>query len=470
MITKNEGNGTLLIHVAVGFMFTCFIALILVLNFIIAEERRIDKKIYPNVFIDEQEVGYKTKDEVRAAIIDRYAKLPETTITIYYQDAPVATLDAQLLSLSSNTDEIIDKAYLVGRSSHISSRVLQKAMLLFRSRKYHFETDITYDLAPVHAIIATLEEEYNVPPKNALFTFENNRVTSFRKEEKGLSISSNKLLQDIQTAIMMLRQNPGSKRIMLGDSVVSPEITLAQANDYNIEELIGEGRSDFSHSIPDRIHNIELGASKFHGVLIPKDSVFSFNDIVGDISAHTGYKPSYIIKAGRTVLGDGGGICQVSTTLFRAAINTGLPIVERHAHAYRVSYYENDMDPGYDATIFSPTVDLKFKNNTPGAILIQSIFDKSTNHLTYQFYGKKDNRSVSISKSTISNYQPPLPALYQDDPTLKKGIVKQVDYPASGARATFGYKVTMGDTVLEDTQFISNYRPWQAVYLVGIGE
>ncbi len=187
-----------------------------------------------------------------------------------------------------------------------------------------------------------------------------------------------------------------------------------------LKKLLSIGKSDFSHSIPERIHNIILASSKFNGILIPKDKIFSFNEIVGEISSLTGYKPAYIIKQGKTVLGDGGGVCQVSTTLFRAALNAGLPIIERIPHAYRVSYYENDSKPGFDATVFAPNVDLKIKNDTPAYILIQTEVDKEKNLLFFKLYGKKDNRKIEISPVTIWDVTPPPPPLYQDDPYFKK--------------------------------------------------
>ncbi|OGK34911.1 hypothetical protein A3F58_03750 [Candidatus Roizmanbacteria bacterium RIFCSPHIGHO2_12_FULL_37_9b] len=201
--------------------------------------------------------------------------------------------------------------------------------------------------------------------------------------------------------------------------------------------------------------------------MIPKGSVFSFNDTVGDISSLTGYKPAYIIKSGKTVLGDGGGVCQVSTTLFRAALNAGLPILERTAHAYRVGYYENDSKPGFDATVFAPNPDLKIKNDSPASILIQTEVDQVNNLLYFRFYGKKDQRKIEISQVTVYDVVPPLPEIRQDDPTLKKGVIKQVDFPAWGAKAVFNYKVSNDDKVLFEKKFFSNYRPWQAVYLVG---
>jgi vancomycin resistance protein YoaR len=264
-----------------------------------------------------------------------------------------------------------------------------------------------------------------------------------------------------------MQKNPQASTITLTDSPVKPEISLNEANKFGIEELIGEGQSNYTHSIPERIYNVSLAASKFNGVIIEKGKVLSFNDIVGDISSSTGYKPAYVIKNGRTVLGDGGGVCQVSTTLFRAALNTGLPILERTAHAYRVGYYENDAKPGLDATVFGPYVDLKIKNDTTAAILLEVENDEENKILKFKIYGKKDGRLAEISPIRITDEQAAPPPVYQDDPTLKKGVVKQVDFAASGAKSTFTYKIHRADKSTEEKTFVSVYRPWAAVYLVG---
>jgi vancomycin resistance protein YoaR len=188
---------------------------------------------------------------------------------------------------------------------------------------------------------------------------------------------------------------------------------------------------------------------------------------VGDISSLTGYKQAYVIKNGRTVLGDGGGVCQVSTTLFRAALNTGLPILERTSHAYRVQYYENDAKPGLDATVFGPTVDLKIQNDTPAAILIETEIDKENNILTFKLFGKKDGRTVELSPVRVYDEQPPPAPRYEDDPTLKKGVTKQVDFASWGAKSQYTYKIHKADKSTYERTFNSVYRPWQAVYLVG---
>ena len=237
-----------------------------------------------------------------------------------------------------------------------------------------------------------------------------------------------------------------------------------------IKELIGVGTSLFQHSIESRIYNVNLAASRINGILVAPGEVFSFAKAVGDVSSLTGYKQAYIIENGKTVLGDGGGVCQVSTTLFRAALNSGLPIAERHPHAYRVQYYEQDSPPGIDATVYVPSIDLKFKNDTEHHILIQSIVDLNELRLTFMIYGTNDGRISEIGTPVITSQSPAPEPKYQDDPTLPKGVVKQVDFAAAGANVYFTRTVTKDGEVIISDKFSSNYRPWQAVYLRGTKE
>lgn len=451
----------IVVFFAVGVLFT---------DYIVNEEKKLNDRIFPNVYIDNLSVGRKTKQEVAQILEKKYLPLKQVQMSIIYQEQPIATFSAAKLGLHLDINETVDRAYIVGRSSSLSARVYQKLSSLFHWGRFDFRTKIIYNKKSVSDFIDQTEQHYNVPAKNALFEFENNRVVSFRQEEKGTKIKAEQFLEDVDKNILTLKTKPENKKIVLQDTVLEPEITLAKANQFGIEEEIGEGQSNYSHSIPERIHNILLATSLFHGILIPKDGEFSFNQIVGDISAATGYQPAYIIKNGKTVLGDGGGVCQVSTTLFRAALNSGLPITERFAHAYRVGYYEKDSKPGFDATVFNPYADFRFKNNTPAAILIQSEVDKENNILKFKFYGKRDGRKIEISQPTLYDVQPPPPAVYQDDPTLKKGVIKQVDFAAWSGKANFSYKVTRDSQTLFTKDFYSAYRPWQAVYLVGTAD
>ena len=316
-----------------------------------------------------------------------------------------------------------------------------------------------------------LAQTVNHPPQNASFKFENGRVLEFKPAKKGLSLQTQPSLDLLEEKLNELLVSQEKQLIVdLPLKETSPSIETGSVNDLGIEEEVSRGISFFKGSIVNRIYNVALAATKINGLLIAPGEIFSFNQAVGDISLTTGFKQAYIIKDGKTILGDGGGVCQVSTTLFRAALNAGLEITERRAHAYRVSYYEQNSQPGFDATVFAPSTDLKFRNNTPAHLLIQTQTDKTNKKLTIELYGRKDNRKITIGKPRVWDQSPPPPDLYQDDPTLPIGTTKQIDWKSWGAKASFDYLVEKDSQILQQKTFYSNYHPWQAIFLKGTKE
>src|SRR3989344_2922167 len=156
--------------------------------------------------------------------------------------------------------------------------------------------------------------------------------------------------------------------------------------------------------------------------------------------------------------------------MFRAVLDAGLPIVTRHPHAYRVYYYEQDRPVGFDASVFQPSLDFQFKNDTPNHVLVATSWNLDEQTLTFKLYGTPDGREVEITEPVVTNEIAPPEALYQDDPTLDKGVVRQVDFSAWGATAQFSRTVTRGGEILSQDTFKSTYQPWRAIYLVGTKE
>ncbi len=275
---------------------------------------------------------------------------------------------------------------------------------------------------------------------------------------------------NVQEAVDMtveLLQTPFLHQLELPVLIDPPAIDMNNLEQLGITHLIGSATSYFKGSSIGRMQNIQVAASKFHGLVIPPGATFSFNEYLGDVSVENGFVESLIIAGDRTAVGMGGGVCQVSTTAFRAAFFTGLEIVERWAHGYRVSWYETGSGPGLDATIYTPGVDLKFRNDTNSYILIQTETDLDAGTLTFNFYGSPLNRTVVVSDPEESNRIPHGPPVYQDDPTLKPGEVKQVDWAKDGVDVTVYRSVTENGQVIHQDTIFSRYRPWQAVYKVG---
>lgn len=325
-----------------------------------------------------------------------------------------------------------------------------------------------FDEDQITTYIESLSESIARPPENASFEFVEGKVTNFVPAKNGLVLEINPNVSRLVDALVQLESDIEAETVKLVATVMPPEIATSDVNDLGIVELIGRGTSSYKGSIPGRVHNVAHTASKLNGVLIKPGETFSFNESIGEVSRATGYQSAYVIQNGRTVLGDGGGVCQDSTTLFRAVLDAGLPITERKAHSYRVGYYEQNSKPGFDSTVFSPTVDLKFTNDTPGHILIQAIADSQNLTLVIDLYGTSDGRVAEISNYQQWDAVPAPPPLYQDDPTLAPGVVKQVDWASPGLKTKFDYVVTRDNEEIINKTFYSTYRPWQAVYLRGV--
>ncbi len=323
--------------------------------------------------------------------------------------------------------------------------------------------------------INQLANKINRPPQNAQFVYDPTTlvVEKFKPERTGLELETNQLKQLIIQRLKQLeREQPQSSHqpIELPIAVTQAKIKLADTNNLGINQLIGLGESRFYHSIPSRIHNLTLAAKRVSNIIIKPGEQFSFNQALGEVSAHTGFRQAYIIRQGKTELGDGGGVCQVSTTLFRALLNAGLKITRRLPHSYRVSYYELDHKPGIDATVYAGNVDLRFVNDTDHAIIIHSQVKPKQLYMRYEIYGTSDGRQTKIVHHHTWGYQPPPPPEYIVDPSLPAGAKKQIDWAAAGINASFTNVIRdkNGRLIRQDT-YKSHYQPWSAKYLIGPG-
>lgn len=385
--------------------------------------------------------------------------------------AVVASISAGL-----NPDQL--EPALVRAKKYVGKKITLRADNVFREMNDQllinvlaFPTGISDEhLKPVAEEIA---KEVNRDPQDAVFDYDKEtlKVSKFSPPRKGLGLNAEQFKQELAKILTEFEASSDKLTADLAIPVkeTEPQKSLSQTNDLGINERIGFGESQYEHSIPNRITNVALTASRINDTLIKPGEEFSFNKALGDVSAATGFKPAYVISGGKTVLGDGGGVCQVSTTMFRALLNAGLPITKRKAHSYRVSYYELNAKPGIDATVYSGDVDLRFINDTDHYILVHTQTDSKKLYMTVELYGTSDGRTAEISDHKVYDFRPAPPPLYVDDATIPAGTVKQIDFAASGVRASFHNIVKDKDgNVIRDDIYNSNYVPWQAVYLRGI--
>lgn len=263
----------------------------------------------------------------------------------------------------------------------------------------------------------------------------------------------------------------GPRVVSLPISDTPPPVIQSNIAELGITELIGAGVSSFLSSAPYRITNIRAGARRMHGVVLAPGDYFSFNQALGPVNGYTGFVQGSAIVGNRTQMEWGGGLCQVSTTMFRAAFWTGLEIVERHEHRFRISWYEElGEPPGLDATIFTGVADFRFRNDTDGYILIQAYVDLNRQRLTVAMYGNPAyKRDVSMGHAVLSRTPPPSTPLYIDDPTRPRGYFKQTDWAIPGLTAEVYRTVRHNGQLIHQNAYRSVFEPWPNIYVRGTG-
>ncbi len=311
-------------------------------------------------------------------------------------------------------------------------------------------------------------------PANARFTF--NDGTG---QIEPISNSTIGRVMDVEASVFAINEAilRGEHTVTLNVTEQSPAVSdKATGAELGVTQLIAEQTTYFYGSSEARIQNIVAAAERYHGLLVAPGETFSMGNELGDVSLENGFAEALIIYGGRTIKGVGGGVCQVSTTLFRTVFFAGFPVVERYSHAYRVSYYEMDasgsVDPdfaGLDATVYFPLVDFKFQNDTPNWLLMETYVNVSARTITWKIYSTSDGRSVTWETTGPSNTIPPPPPLFEENPEFKVNQISEVDHAAQGADVTVSRTVWRGGQVYFMDQIKTHYEPWQAVCQYGPG-
>lgn len=282
---------------------------------------------------------------------------------------------------------------------------------------------VFYDRKAVREYVASLADEINVAPIDAQLTINGGRATIFKQSRDGKTLDVEKSTDSIMRQLSLALPTP----IPLTVATNKAEVSDGNIENLGIKELISEGVSYFPGSSSNRIQNIRVGTSRFNGVLIKPGEVFSFNKYLGEVSAAAGYAEGIVILENKEEKQYGGGLCQVSSTAYRAALLAGLPILSRTNHAFAVSYYTEPFGvPGVDATIYLPNPDMQFKNDTGKHILIQTELIGTT--LKFRFYGTKTKSGVIRGPFFLSGSQdhtkPSETVFYRDVVDLNGNVIK----------------------------------------------
>ncbi len=240
-------------------------------------------------------------------------------------------------------------------------------------------------------------------------------------------------------------------------------VESAELQDMGIQEVVTVGESNYAGSPVNRRHNIATGLARFNGHIIPQGTVFSFGKELGPVDGTTGYRKELVIKGDRTEPDYGGGLCQVSTTAYRGAWEYGFPIEQRINHSYAVSYYGPQ---GTDATVYPPNPDMKFTNDSPGALLIQTHHDED-DHAYFIYYGTKDARRSSVYGPFIWARTAAPPDRTITTTELPPGQRRKVGDRHPGMTAAWVRQTTLADGTYVEEPVISIYQARPLFYEVG---
>ncbi len=340
-------------------------------------------------------------------------------------------------------------------------KTVQSKKGLFGTKSEYSQAYVSFNEDEIREVLDDEADRVNTDAVDAKFTITNGKVSILQASSDGKVVKTDDAIKQIITALEAGKQ----KKIVLPAEVKKATISADDVSDiekYGIKDLVGTATTSFSGSPSNRIQNIKTGVGFISGTLVKPDEEFSTISHLGAIDGSSGYLQELVIKDNQTIPEFGGGLCQVSTTLFRSVMNAGMEVTERHNHSYRVSYYEPPV--GMDATIYSPKPDFKFKNDYSGYVLIQGRVEGTK--ITFDIYGTKDNRTVEITDPYVYDITEPPADIYIDDPGLAAGEVKRIDRAHAGAKAVFYYRVTK-DGKTNEQKFLSSYVAWPAKYLRG---
>lgn len=304
-------------------------------------------------------------------------------------------------------------------------------------------------------------------------------VKAFQSSRPGVTLDREQTAQRVETAAFtqdlalydFVSTTPSYTLVEAQVAIEEPSVTLGEANDLGITEILGVGYSNFAGSPANRVKNIRNAIRKLNGLLIAPGEEFSTIAQTKPFSVEGGYVPELVIKGDRVIPEMGGGLCQIGSTLFRMAMNSGMDITQRRNHSLVVSYYNDHRNglPGTDATLYDPAPDFRFVNDTGNYVLIEAEADYTSQELFFTLWGTSDGRKASYSLPVVHRWIPHGDTKYIKTTEIPAGT-QECQHAYRGADVSFTYTRVMADGEVQDTVYDSYYRPLAQICLVGVTE
>ena len=396
-----------------------------------------------------------------AAAITQWRKVQPATITLERGTENSRLTADRAQDYVDDAQAIVQRAPFTltlvdGKTSTLDAAMVGEGLDVVLSAKN--KVGLAFTEAKLGSALKKLKSSIDVEAKESRFRIVDGKVAEFQQGQVGRTFNLAATVAAMNAALVEQRQTTVAAVI----DEVKPQSAADSAAELGITEKVATGKTNFAGSPTNRRKNIANAVRLLNGLLIKPGEEFSLVKALSPIEIVNGYLPELVIKGNRTIPEVGGGLCQVGTTMFRLALDAGLPILERRNHSYRVSYYEPPV--GMDATIYDPKPDFRIKNDYTSALLLQARV--SGDNLIFDFYGTKDSRVATTTTPKLFNVTKPPATKYIKTTDLKPGVKKRLERAHNGGSASFTYTVTKDGQPKSQT-FNSVYRAWQEVWLVG---
>lgn len=357
--------------------FTLILSLFIVLLLTTGMQKQDDNlngKIFKNIYIEQINIGKLKVDDAINLLETKYSP---KTIYIKYEDK-IWSIDPKDIDLDYNVDDAVKKAYSYTRSDNRLDNIKRKCNLEL-NKPYNIKLIATYDECKLSKHISIVQNDINKKVQQATIQILDSGQIITTPSKEGIEVDISNLKEQIYDMI----KHKSSKDIELPVKIINPTITTEDVKSINT--VLGQFSTSFNdHSA--RGSNIYVAGKSTSDRLIMPSEIFSYNNSTGARTWSNGYKTAKVIVGGRYVNGEGGGVCQVSTTIYNAALLSGLDIIEVHNHTFPSHY----VGKGRDAAVSYGYIDLKFKNNFAHPIYIKNII--SNGAITSKIYGCNQDR------------------------------------------------------------------------------
>lgn len=437
------------------------------------------------ISISQEKIGESTSsEEVMGVVRKKLISFDVTPASFKTESQIPFTTEIKLRPFLAFAEKIASSTNLIfsyqDRKWKVSGKTLATWLSLKKGNRFGVDTEKLKGF-----LAKTVVPLIDNPPENSRFEMRSGKLVEIFPGKSGNIVNVSKTIERVEGIIADVQKSfsetdnlsfalasvssqvnvlNGTIEIPVEIIGAEPSVTQKTVDRYKINDLVGFAKTSFKGSSQDRKHNIEIGVSKLTGLLIAPGEEFSAVEAIGYVTEAEGFVKEYVIKENRSIKELGGGLCQIATSLFRLALNAGLPITERQNHRYVVSYY----GPGLDATIYGPHPDLRFINDTGNYILLQGKMENDD--LIFEFYGQKDGRRVEISEPKLSDEKPAPETKYIETKDLPAGEVQCSETPRRGITADALYTVYYPGGEVRAQNFHSIYQPWQKICLIGAAQ